>query len=174
MKIIDLIQKRCSIRDYADQQIEHEKLEYILESARLAPSACNLQPWRFVVIQSDEGKEKIRSCYERNWFKTAPLYILVCGDHSESWKRDADNKDHTDIDIAIATEHICLAATEQGLGTCWVCHFDTKRCIELFNIPEQIEPIAIISIGYPSTPDLFKKTQKKRKSPEEIIIKDSF
>lgn len=174
MKVIDLIKKRCSIREYANIPIEQEKLDYIFEAARLAPSACNLQPWRFVIIQSAEGKEKIRSCYERDWFKTAPLYILICGDHTESWKRNADNKDHADIDIAIATEHICLAATELSLGTCWVCHFDTKRCIELFNIPENIEPIVIIPIGYPANSNLFDSTPKKRKSIEEIILKESF
>jgi len=174
MKIIDLIKKRCSIREYANTPVEQEKLDYILEAARLAPSACNLQPWKFVIIQSMEGIDKIRACYERKWFKTAPLYILICGDHTQSWKRDTDHKDHTDIDIAIATEHICLAATELGLGTCWVCHFDTKRCIELFNIPEDIEPIAIIPLGYPTDPNLFENTSRKRKSIEEIVINESF
>jgi nitroreductase len=174
MKIMDLIQKRCSIRDYSDKPIEQEKLDYIIEAARLAPSACNLQPWRILIIQSDEGKEKIQMCYGRDWFKTAPLYMVICGDHSESWKRNQDEKDHADIDIAIATEHICLAAVEQGLGTCWVCHFDAKRCSELFNIPEDIEPIVIIPIGYPSDPDLFDKTPKKRKPINEIVISERF
>lgn len=174
MKIMDLIQKRCSIRDYSDQPVEQEKLDYIIEAARLAPSACNLQPWRILIIQSDEGKEKIHMCYERDWFRTAPLYMIVCGDHDESWKRNSDKKDHADIDIAIATEHVCLAATEQGLGTCWVCHFDTKRCSELFNIPKNIEPIVIIPIGYPSDPDVFDKTSKKRKSTNEIVIRERF
>lgn len=171
---MDLIQKRCSIRDYSDKPIEQEKLDYIIEAARLAPSACNLQPWRILIIQSDEGKEKIQMCYGRDWFKTAPLYMVICGDHSESWKRNQDEKDHADIDIAIATEHICLAAVEQGLGTCWVCHFDAKRCSELFNIPEDIEPIVIIPIGYPSDPDLFDKTPKKRKPINEIVISERF
>lgn len=174
MKLLDLIQKRCSIRDYSDQPVEQEKLDYIIEAARLAPSACNLQPWRILMIQSDEGKEKIRKCYGRDWFKTAPLYLVVCGDHSESWKRDSDKKDHADVDIAIATEHICLAAAEQGLGTCWVCHFDVQRCSELFNIPKDVEPIVIIPIGYPSDPDLFEKTPTKRKSTDEIVISEHF
>ena len=174
MKLIDLIEKRCSIREYTEKTVEQKKLDYMLKAAQLAPSACNLQPWRFVVVQSEEGKEKIRACYERDWFKTPPLYIIVCGDHNQGWKRSSDTKDHTDIDISIAAEHICLAATEQGLGSCWVCHFDAKRCSELFNIPENIEPIAIIPIGYPAKPDLFEKKPKQRKTIDEIIVKEHF
>lgn len=174
MKIIDIIRKRSSIRDYSAQPVEQEKINYILEAARLAPSACNLQPWRLLIIQSDEGIEKIRTCYTRDWFKTAPVYIVVCGNHDESWKRSSDHKDHADIDISIATEHICLAATELGLGTCWVCNFDTQRCTELFNIPKECEPVAIIPIGYPSDPDLFEKTPKKRKSTNDIVIREHF
>lgn len=174
MLFIDLIQKRCSIREYSEQPVEQEKLDYILEAARLAPSACNCQPWQFIVIRSEEGKEKLRSCYGRDWFKTAPLYIVVCGDHEQAWKRSSDNKDHTDVDISIATEHICLAAVEQGLGTCWVCHFDAKRCSELFNIPANIEPIALIPIGYPASADLFEKTPKNRKPIDEIVIREQF
>ncbi|MDR3261426.1 MAG: nitroreductase family protein [Tannerella sp.] len=174
MQIIDLIQKRCSVRSYSSRPVEKEKLDYILEAARLAPSACNLQPWRFVVIRSPEGKTKIQACYERDWFKTAPLFILVCSDHTHSWKRPFDGKDHADIDAAIATEHLCLAATEQGLGTCWVCHFDTEQCVRSFHLPEGIEPVAIIPVGYPAEPDLFERTPKKRKPAEDVIVTESF
>ena len=174
MNILAIAQKRCSIRSYSNQPIEEEKLAYVLETARLAPSAVNYQPWYFIVIRESEGCENIRACYPREWFKSAPAYILICGDHAQSWKRAADGKDHMDIDVAIATEHLCLAAAEQGLGTCWVCNFDIERCKTAFNIPDEIEPVVILSIGYPSDSNLFEQTPKKRKPIDEVILKESF
>ena len=79
-----------------------------------------------------------------------------------------------DIDVAIATEHISLAAAEQGLGSCWVCNFDTDLCRKHFNLPETIEPVIILTIGYPESPDLFEQTPKKRKALEEIIKEETF
>ena len=115
MSFLELARKRCSIRKYAPKNVEQEKIDYILEAARLAPSAVNYQPWYFVWVQSAEGKAKLQECYPREWFKQAPYYLIVCGDHQQSWKR-GDHKNHMDIDTAIATEHICLAAAEQGLS----------------------------------------------------------
>lgn len=86
----------------------------------------------------------------------------------------SDQKDHMDIDVAIATEHISLAAAEQGLGSCWVCNFDTDLCRKHFNLPETIEPAIILTIGYPESPDLFEQTPKKRKALEEIIKEETF
>jgi nitroreductase len=174
MQLIDLIRKRYSVRSYSPRAVEKEKTDYILEAARLAPSACNLQPWRFVVVESPEGREKIRACYEREWFGTAPLYIMVCGDHRHSWKRPFDGKDHADIDVAIATEHLCLAAAEQGLGTCWVCHFDAQRCARSFCLPEGVEPVALIPVGYPAEADSSGRTAGRRKPADEVIARERF
>lgn len=174
MNTLELIQKRCSIRQYAPTAVEEEKIDYLLEAARLAPSAVNFQPWYFLVVKEDEGRRKLQECYPREWFKQVPLLILVCGDHSQSWKRQSDGKDHMDIDVAIATEHICLAAAEQGLGSCWVCNFDTVLCRKHFNLPETVEPVVILAIGYPENPDLFAKTPKKRKATDEVSKRETF
>lgn len=174
MTLLELIQARQSIRQYASTPVETEKLEYLLEAMRLAPSAVNFQPWYFVVVREPEGCNRIRECYPREWFATAPVYIIVCTDHTQSWKRSSDNKDHADIDGAIATEHLCLAATEQGLGTCWVCNFDVPRCKEHFHIPETIEPIALVPVGYPAAPAIFDGTEKKRKPMHEIVKWETF
>ncbi|MDR1357334.1 MAG: nitroreductase family protein [Tannerellaceae bacterium] len=171
MNTLELARKRCSIRQYSPAPVEGEKLGYILEVARLAPSACNYQPWRLLVVVSQDGRKKLHDAvYAREWIKPAPLFIVVCGDHARSWKRPADGKDHLDVDAGIIAEHICLAATEQGLGTCIICHFDAPFVAGAFNLPGTVEPVAIIPIGYPADPGLFAATAKIRKSVEEIIF----
>ncbi len=167
MTFLEIVSARRSVRNYEQKEIESSKLDYILETARLAPSACNRQPWLFIVVKDMENKEKLQACYDRDWFKSAPAYIIACSDHLQSWKRKLDNKDHADVDISIAVEHICLAATEQGLGTCWVCNFDVDLCKKNFNLPEYIEPVALIPIGYPD--ENIPSQQTSRKNIFEII-----
>lgn len=149
MNLLDTVKNRKSVRAYSAKEVEAEKLEYILECVRLAPSAVNFQPWHFYVIKNSERKALLHQCYAREWFVSAPLYIVACGNTSQSWKRKSDGKDHLDIDVAIAVEHICLAAAEQGLGTCWVCNFDVEMCCRLLDLPPDLCPIAIIPVGYP-------------------------
>lgn len=166
----ELVLERCSVRKYADKPIEKEKLEYILECARLAPSAVNFQPWKLTLITPQspiECKEKIQKCYDREWFKTAPYYFIVSIVHDQSWHRKQDGKDHGDIDVAILTEHICLSAAEQGIGTCWVCNFDARLCEELFQLPVNEEAAVLIPMGYPASD--FAPAEKKRKSLDEIL-----
>lgn len=174
MTLLDVIKKRCSIRQYAPTPVETEKIEYLLEAMRMAPSAVNFQPWYFIVIREPEGCSRIRECYPREWFTSAPSYIIVCADHDQSWKRASDGKDHADIDAAIATEHLCLAAAELGLGTCWVCNFNVPKCKINFNLPENIEPIALVPVGYPAQPSLCEEAPKKRKALQEIVKWETF
>lgn len=165
MNFLDLVKKRYSVRSYEERQIENEKMEYIMECARLAPSAVNFQPWHFYVVTDREKLDALKSTYKREWIQSAPCIIVACANHEESWHRRSDNKDHADIDLAIAIEHLCLAAAEQGLGTCWVCNFDAALCHEVMAMPENVEPIALIPIGY--TPDA-EVPEKKRKTIEDI------
>lgn len=174
MNALELIKKRCSIRSYQTTPIEHEKLSYIVEAAQMSPSAVNYQPCYFLVITEEEGRKKVAECYPREWIKSAPAVIAVCGDHSQSWKRQTDGKDHLDVDAGIAIENICLAATSLDLATCIVCHFDTDKFHDVFDLPESVEPIALIPVAYPSDPDLFEKTPKKRKSLNEVVKWERF
>lgn len=134
MNILELSQTRFSARKYTDEAVSDDDLAYILECARLAPSAVNRQPWKFVVVRSKEAKEQLWQAYDRDWFRTAPLYIVCMKNNSECWTRRYDDKQHGDIDVAIATEHLCLAATERNLGTCWVCNFDTDAMVSSFRL----------------------------------------
>lgn len=171
MKFLELAKRRYSVRNYLNKPVEKDKLEYVLEAARIAPSAVNFQPWQFIVLTEEGSLEKIKGSYHRSWFKSVPACIVVLGDHNKGWRRSSDGKDYTDIDISIAITHITLAATEIGLGTCWVCNFDVDKCIEMFKIPDNLEPIALIPIGYPESEDIPKK---KRKPIEEIVNWERF
>ena len=164
MDFLELVKNRYSCRAYKALKVEKEKLDYILECVRFAPSAVNKQPWRFHIVISDEDKAILQQCYNRNWFKTAPMYIIASVLHDKEWVR-ADGKHHGDIDIAIAVEHLCLAATEQGLATCWVCNFDAALCKESFALPENEEPAVIIPLGYADD----QPKEKNRKPIDEIV-----
>ena len=166
MNFLELVKARYSARKYAGRSVEIEKLEYIMECVRLAPSAVNFQPWRFKIVTDEPTLKALQQCYKREWLATAPCIIVACTNHEESWHRRADNKDHADIDIAIAVEHLCLAATEQGLGTCWVCNFDASQCSTVLGLPEYIEPAVLIPVGYAED----EPVEKKRKMLNEILF----
>ena len=164
MNLLDLVKARYSCRDYQSTSVEQEKLDYIMKCVRFAPSAVNKQPWLFHIVSNEKDKNKLQQCYNRDWFKTAPMYIIASILHDEEWVR-SDGKHHGNIDIAIAVEHLCLAATEQGLATCWVCNFDANLCKELFVLPENVEPAVIIPLGYAAD----EMKPKSRKAIDEIV-----
>ena len=169
MNFLDLVKLRYSVREFDKRPIEQEKLDYIMECVRLAPSAVNLQPWRFRVVSDKPTLEALASCYKRDWLATAPCIIVACCDHEQSWHRRADNKDFGEVDVAIAIEHICLAACEQGLGSCWVCNFNADLCREKLSLPENLEPIALVPLGY-ATEALAEAPEKKRKDFCDILF----
>lgn len=163
----DLVSRRYSCRNYSDRKVPEDLLVAILDIVRLAPSACNKQPWRFLVIDDAAQREVLRKSYSREWFDNAPVYIVALGTHDEAWHRGFDGKDHTDVDVAIAVEHLCLAATSVGLGTCWVCNFDLAIVKDGLQLPDNVEPIAIIPIGYPVDGETVP--EKKRKALDDIV-----
>lgn len=164
-----LTHDRYSCRSYSDRIPAADEVRAVLDAAHMAPSACNRQPWRIMVIGPDdaEGREAVGAAYNRAWIAEAPYYIIVCGVASEAWVRSFDNKCHVDVDVAILTEHICLCATAAGLGTCWVCNFDPAVLTEKIEFPEGVEPIAILPMGYPASSEI---PEKKRKDLDDILI----
>ncbi len=167
MNFHDLITSRQSIRSFKDKTPKRDVLEQILEAARMAPSAVNFQPWEFIVASSADMLPRVHACYHRDWINTAPVVVVAIGNHKEVWRRQADGKDHTDVDLSIAIDHLILQATELGLGSCWVCNFDVDKVKSLFDLPSYQEPIALIPMGYPEE-DL-KPVDKERKALDEIV-----
>jgi len=168
MSFVDLASRRYSVRRYTARQIEDEKLKRVLEAGRIAPSACNNQPWEFYVIRQQENINKIAGVYTGSWIKEAPVIIVLCGNHNKSWKR-SDGKDHCDIDVAIAADHMTLAATDLGLGTCWICAFDKDLCSRILNLPENLEPIVMLPLGYPADKGDSGRHKADRKPLNEIV-----
>lgn len=165
---LELAKKRYSVRSYQNRQVEEEKLNYILECGRVAPSAANYQPWHITVVRDAELRNQLAETYNRDWFRQAPIVLVFCGDHTTGWKR-SDGKDHTDIDVAIIIDHMTLAAADKGLGTCWICNFDAKACAGILNLPPSLEPVAYLSLGYPAREPEDPARHLIRKSLEEIV-----
>lgn len=166
-RFLDLCQQRYSVRSYKPEKPSAEALLYVMECVRMAPSAVNFQPWKFRYIDSREELDRLAECYNREWFKSIPACYIAYKNNETAWVRKLDGKSHGDIDIAIAVEHLCIAAAEQGLGTCWVCNFDTALCKKLFPVCEQLEPTVLIPIGYP----VGEMKAKNRKTLEEIMLR---
>ena len=171
-QLLATINERYSCRNYrCGVAPSRDELRAIVDAARLAPSACNRQPWLFLVADADPLRSEIASCYPREWAAGAGAFIVCLGDHSQAWHR-GDGKDHTDVDLSIAAEHICLAATTLGLATCWICNFDVERLRDVLNLPDNMEPVALLSVGYPADGQL--PTPKNRKPIEDIILWEKF
>ncbi len=156
MDFIELINKRYSVRAYKPFPVEDEKLQTVLNSARLAPTAANRQPFQIIVTKTSRKKQKLLSIYPRDWFVQAPLVLCVCGLPSAAWVRK-DGRTYLDVDVAIVMDHMTLAAAELGLGTCIIAAFDVVNARRVLAIPDEVEPILFTPLGYPAVHPGIKK-----------------
>jgi len=145
MDFISIAKKRCSVRSYTARKVETEKLDKILEAAHVAPTAANLQPVHLIVVQNEEGLAKISKAAN---IYGAPLAVIVCADKDKAWVRPFDKKQTGDIDASILTDHMMLEATELGLGSVWICYFKPDVIRKEFALPDNLEPVNILAIGY--------------------------
>ena len=175
MEFSDVIKYRTSIRKYSNKEVEEDKIFYILECARLAPSAMNKQSWRFIVIKNKETITQIAKTNLINrWIKTAPVLIIACADPTLSGSHNTIA--YYIINVSIALEHLILAATDIGLGTCWIGSFNEKKIKRLLEIPKRIRVVALTPLGYPlgtkgivETITTILLKSKKRKTLDEIV-----
>lgn len=172
MDFLSLAKRRYACRKYTARKVEREKLEQILEAGRVAPTGCNNQPQRLVVVESEEGLARLTRC-TRDF--GAPLAIIVCADTTAVWTRKYDGKQIGDIDTSIVTDHMMLAATALGLDTLWICMFKPEAVREEFGLPPHIEPVNILLVGYgdgePASPD---RHDHMRKPIEETVVVEHF
>jgi nitroreductase len=175
MEFFDVINTRRSIRNYSDQPIEENKLEIILESARWAPSWANKQCWNFIVVRDKKKIDALsKTALVNKWLKKAPVLVIACADPNLSGSRNG--MDYFLVDVAIAMEHLILAAADQGLGSCWIGAFDEDKIKNILSIPDDIKVVALTPIGHPTEKENFREkvsrsvlNATKRKPLNEIV-----
>lgn len=171
-EFLKLAKRRYATRKYEARAVEQEKLMAILEAGRVAPTGCNAQPQRLLVIREQGGLEKLSQAAS---IFNAPLAIVVCANHNETWKRGYDQKDIADIDASIVTDHMMLQATDLGLQSVWICNFDSAAIRTLFCLPDSIEPINILVIGYEAGEGKRENRHDTLRKPlNETVVYESF
>ncbi|MCL5735292.1 MAG: nitroreductase family protein [Actinobacteria bacterium] len=166
MDFRELIRARYSVRKYLEKPVEEEKIELVLEAARLAPTAVNYQPFRLIVIEDDATRKALARAYNRSWFYNAPVIIVACGVPGEAWVR-ADGFSCLEVDVAIVVDHLILQATELGLGTCWIADFKPDPVREALALPAELVPLILIPLGYPGG----QPRPKKRRQLTELVYR---
>jgi nitroreductase len=158
MNVMDAIKARKSVRSYLEKPIEEEKLTSVLEAGRLAPSASNRQEWRFIIVRDKTKRKKVSDAASRQGFVgDAPAIIVACAETDEHLMMCGQQC--YPIDVAIALDHITLAAVEKGLGTCWIGAFEEGQVREILGIPNEIRVVGLMPIGYPADPSVKEKTR---------------
>jgi len=145
-----LIAARYSVRAYRSDLVEDEKLQAVLEAARLAPTAANRQPFQLIVMHTAQRESEIGKIYRRSWFVQAPVVICICAISSQAWTRESDRFNACLIDAAIVVDHLILAATNLGLGTCWIAAFYVEAARSVLQLPDEVEPVIFTPLGYPA------------------------
>ena len=164
MDFLELARSRYSVRAYQTQAVEEEKLSKVLDAVRLAPTAANRQPIQFFIIHTEGREEELRRIYDRDWFVAAPIVICGCGVIGEAYVGKG-GRNTAVVDVTIAMDHLILAATSLGLGTCWIGAFDPKAAREILGLPQGVEPMIFTTLGYAAdTPK-----PKERKALDEIV-----
>lgn len=148
MNFLELVESRWSVRKYDNRPVEQKKIDMILRAGHLAPTACNKQPQKIYILQSKKALQKLKKCTECEF--NAPIAMLICYDRDICWQRMYDNQISGDIDASIVSTHMMIEATELGIGSCWVMHFRPEAIRREFMLPENINPICILYMGYPA------------------------
>ena len=166
MEFYEAVQKRLSVRSYKPDPIPEDVLARILEAGRLAPSAKNLQPWKFIIVKDPEGRKAlVPACRGQGSVGEAPVVICACAVTEQAWKGMGGYWTAEAVDIAIALEHIMLAAAAEGLGTCWIGAYTEAEVKKVLAIPENVKPIALTPLGYPA-----RESKPRRRKPLSEIV----
>jgi nitroreductase len=146
---LELAEARRSVRAYKAEAVPEALLQQVLEAGRLAPSACNKQPWRFIVVREEVNRRALGAAYAREWFWKAPVVLAVCILPQEAWVRAYDGQNYAMVDGALAMDHMTLAAAEAGLGTCWIGAFDPAAVHDILGLPDGVQVVGMTPLGFP-------------------------
>ena len=172
MEFEKLIADRYSVRKYKKEHLPQEVIDKILDAGHKAPTGCNYQPQRILVLNTDEAIKKLSECTRCHF--NAPTAMLVCYNEDESWTRPYDKALSAPVDAAIVTTHMMLAAHNIGVGSCWVMHFNPLVMQEAFNIPQNYKPVALLVMGYPAEESEPIELHSKFRPMDEVVFYDTF
>jgi len=171
MEVLEAIQKRRSIRKYKSTPIPEDAYNRLLKAIRLAPSACNYQPYRFVFVTDEDLKIQVaRACNDQKWMVDAPIIVLACGIIDEAYPTQGGFMSSYPIDVAIAMDHLCLQATAEGLATCWIGAFKEEKVRKVLDISSESRVVAIMPIGYPDE----EPEPNHRKSASQLVSHNKY
>ena len=172
MDFVQLITERYSVRSFKPEHLPQEIVDKILDAGHKAPMGCNFQPQRILVLNTDESIARLKECTKCHF--NAPTAMLVCHNKEESWVRKYDGALSSPVDAVIVATHMMLAAHNEGIGCCWVMHFDPAAMRRAFGIPEKIESVALLVMGYPSDDAKPLDLHFKSRSIDETVFYETF
>ena len=167
-----IITERYSVRKFKSEKIPQNVIDKIIEAGHKAPTGCNYQPQRILVLNNDESILKLKNCTKCHF--DAPSAMLICHNREESWVRKYDGALSSSVDAVIVTTYMMLACQNEGVGTCWVMHFDPLAMRENFNIPDNLEPVALLVMGYPADDSKPLDLHNQFRPISEVVFYDKF
>ncbi|MBN1437210.1 MAG: nitroreductase family protein [Sedimentisphaerales bacterium] len=176
MDVHQAIRNRRSVRAYDHRTIPADVMQRLKDALRFAPSACNIQPWRFIMVTDPALRQKLpAACKGQTWISQAPLTVVACGYPQDAYKTMGGSDSAIPIDLSIALDHLSLAAVAEGLGTCWIGAFEEQLVKDLLGIPADVKVVALMSVGYPKSPELNCPIDPaRRKAEAEIFCHDRY
>ena len=176
MDVFEAIAMRRSVRAYSPQPIHARVMQRMKQALRSAPSACNLQPWHFVFVTDEDLRQRVaQAANGQLWMAGAPVIVVACGLPEKAYQHMGGHGNSVEVDVAIALDHLTLAAVAEGLGTCWIGAFDETAVNLLLHVPRSVKVVAMTPLGYPATPDLNHPLEEnRRKSPGEIFSQERY
>jgi len=176
MDVMEAIRNRRSVRAYAETPIPAEVMGRMRQALRYAPSACNNQPWRFILVEDAAVREEVATAAKnQRWMAKAPVIVVACGMPDRAYQHMGGHGNSVEIDLAIAVDHLTLAAVAEGLGTCWIGAFSEEQVKRVLGVPDDVKVVALTPLGYPASPDLIAPVaEARRKTEAELFSTDRY
>jgi nitroreductase len=171
MNVLEAIATRRSVRAYASKPIPPEVMARMRQALRQAPSACNLQPWHFILVEDESLRQQVAAAAKgQMWLAPAPVIVVACGLPDKAYKHMGGYGNSVDVDLAIAVDHLTLAAVAEGLGTCWIGAFDEGKVKAILGIPAEVKVVVMTPLGYPASGDLIRPIDENRRKGESEVF----